>query len=86
MPENIYKKGTLKKNPLKKPFTRGVECRLLKINFMAKVKTAPLYQLSTKDERANTPKKVKNSSRKNLIFNHTCLNRIADELDRRINI
>jgi hypothetical protein len=53
---------------------------------MAKVKTAPLYQLSTKDKRANTPKKVKNSSRKNLIFNDACLNRITDEFDRRINI
>jgi len=46
-------------NPFKKkPFTRGVECRLLKINFMAKVKTAQLYQLSIKDEWANTPKKT----------------------------
>jgi len=54
-----HKKRDSKMNPFKKkPFTRGVECRLLKINFMAKVKTAQLYQLSIKDEWANTPKKT----------------------------
>ena len=53
---------------------------------MAKVKTAPLYQLSMKDKRANAPKKVKNSSRKNLIFNDARLNRITNELNRCINI
>ena len=58
MLENSYKKRDSKKNPLKKPFTRGVECRLLKINFMAKVKTAPLYQLSMNDEWVNTPNKI----------------------------
>jgi hypothetical protein len=52
------KKRDSKKNPLKKPFTRGVECRLLKINFMAKVKTAPVYQLSFRNEWANAPKKI----------------------------
>ncbi len=58
MLENSYKKRDSQKNPLKNPFTRGVECRLLKINFMAKVKTDLLYQLSMKDEWVNTPKKI----------------------------
>ena len=81
-----HKKRDSKKESLKKTLHPWSRVPSLKINFMVKVKTARLYQLSKKDERANTPKKVKNSSRKNLIFNHTCLNRITNEFNGCINI
>ena len=65
-------------NPFKKPFTRGVERCLVK-DFIAKVKTKPLYQSTMNYTRSEFPTFFKNSSQKILIFNDTSLNGIANQ-------